>query len=209
LERRFEVKDRTGAVVAVHGRIDHPNGQVTRWWEDRDGHKKLGVPLRDLPPYGIHRVATLPPGTVVVYVEGEPAADALWKVGRPAVATYGTSALPSDAVLRQLVGYRIALWPDADSPDPGKIKGPEHMRELGRRLACAGVDVVGWVRWEVFEGGDAADAVMVGGGWPGRQLAQLNLAAARTFVERLIEAAEPWSPASAKPTRVGWRGRPR
>src|SRR5262245_11143029 len=122
-------------------------------WERPDGQKGLGgLRVTDLPLYGVHE---LPPttGTPVVLGEGEKARDALTARGIAAVGTVtGASTIPSDDVLKVLVGYDVVCWPDADMP------GRQHMDRIAARLRALGA-TVRWVDpWpEATDGRDAAD----------------------------------------------------
>ena len=61
--------------------------------------------------------------------EGEKACNALLAKGIPADGTVcGAATIPSDAVLRVLVGRRIKLYPDNDDP------GRRHMQRIAERL---------------------------------------------------------------------------
>jgi hypothetical protein len=167
-ETRYEIRDRDGTLVAVHVRIDTPNGK-RMWWE-RDGRKGLaGLRPTDLPLYGVHRLGD---AREVIVVEGEKAADALLALGLPAVGTVcGASTTPSDDALRPLVDRVVFLWPDNDEP------GRRHMQRIAERLHALGCQDLRWVEWdEAPESGDAADAVPRGG---------------RALVDQLLARAEP------------------
>jgi DNA-binding transcriptional ArsR family regulator len=154
-ETRYEVRDPDGTTVAVHVRIDTPDGKKM-WWE-RAGRKGLGgLRPTDLPLYGIHRLGD---AQEVIVVEGEKATDALLALGLPAVGTVcGASATPSEDALRPLVGRTVFLWPDNDEP------GRRHMQRIAERLCALGCQDLRWVEWdEAPESGDAADAVARGG----------------------------------------------
>jgi hypothetical protein len=129
----FAVKDRHGAVIAEHVRVDL-NGEKTCAWR-RDGSDSLnGLPLKDLPLYGIDLLVTQPPGMPVYVTEGEKPAVALQARGVLAVGTVtGAGTTPADAVLRDLAGYVPILWPDADG------KGRTHMTKISRRLDVLGI----------------------------------------------------------------------
>jgi energy-coupling factor transporter ATP-binding protein EcfA2/5S rRNA maturation endonuclease (ribonuclease M5) len=171
-ETRYEVRDLDGTLVAVHVRLDTPDGKKM-WWE-RDGRKGLGG-LRPtaVPLYGIHRLGD---AREVIVTEGEKAADALLALGLSAVGTVcGASATPSEDALRPLVDRVVFLWPDGDEP------GRRHMQRIAERLhalGCADVRVIEWR--EAPEKGDAADYVARGGTAEG--------------VRQLMAEARPWSP---------------
>lgn len=132
----WPIRDKAGKVQAIHTRYGIPKRYK---WTLPDGRVGLnGTPSADLPLYGIDRLA--PDGAVVV-TEGEKDADALHRAGIPAVATVtGSSGTPSAAVLADLAGRDVILWPDND--DGGRA----HMRRIAGRLAgvAASVRVVSW-----------------------------------------------------------------
>ena len=101
---RYEVRDASGDLAAVHCRQDGPDGKRL-WWELPNGSKGLnGLPLADLPLYGVH---LLDGRSTVVICEGEKAAQALQAAGVPAVGSVtGAAATPG----------RVA-WPDAGEHD--------------------------------------------------------------------------------------------
>ena len=152
-ETVYAVKDRAGTVVAEHVRTDRGNGEKTCSWR-RGGRPSLGgVPVTELPLYGAEQLATLTPGSRVVVTEGEKARDALTARGVAAVGTVtGASTCPTEAVLRDLAGFAVVLWPDADGP------GREHMRQIARRLRGLGIACRAIDPWADRDTGlDAAD----------------------------------------------------
>lgn len=166
-ERRYEVRDPEGELVAIHCRRDPPGREKVVWWELPDGRKGLkvaGLTPAALPLYGIDQAAAVRArsaetggcGTIVV-VEGEKARDALGDIDVLAVGTVtGAAITPSVAVLEALVGFDVCLWPDNDDV------GRQHMAEIGRRLVGLGVPtrVLTWT--DAPPKGDAADFVAVG-----------------------------------------------
>jgi len=169
---RYELRDRTGVLHAVHVRVDGPSGK-RMWWERPDGGSGLGMPLADVPLYGIHRLES----SWCVAAEGEKATQALIDAGIPAVGTAtGAAACPSRSVLGELGGVRVLPWPDHDDA------GREHMR----RVALGLIGVAASVRpieppadrpkgWDA-----AADALSEPGG---RELAQALIDAAMSGPE--------------------------
>lgn len=160
---RYEIRDATGTPVAVHWRQDKADGKRL-WWEAPDGTKGLGgLPLADLPLYGIERLGDWADPTVVV-VEGEKAADALRAVGIQAVgAVTGASASPSAKPLAELTGRQPILWADSDE------RGPALMLRVATDLASIGIETR-MVEWpEAPEHGDAADFL-----FPGKSAAELH-----------------------------------
>jgi hypothetical protein len=152
---RWEIRDLTGEVKAIHVRLEPGrNGKPKEYfWERPDGRKGLGgIPVADLPLYGIGKVAQAPRKRVVL-VEGQKATDALTARGILAVGTVtGAATIPSDAVLRDLVGHDVVLWSDADKP------GRQHMRRIAERLQVLGITHRVADPWPDATGGaDAAD----------------------------------------------------
>ena len=188
----FELRDASGALVALHERHDHPDGSKRFSWRQPDGTLGLaGMPIVDLPLYAIERLDGM--ATTVVLVEGEKCANALWGVGIAAVGTVtGAATVPSSAVLAELGGHRVILWPDADPV------GRTHMAAIAERLADVASAVSVVVPPEgVPAGWDAADAVA-----EGRDLAALlagppiptlieSLAGIEQFLRRYVVFARP------------------
>lgn len=135
-ETRYEIRDADGELIAVHVRIDGPNGKTFRW-ERPDGTPGLGgLKVDDLPLYGSELIGTFDPQKFVVLVEGEKACLALRHRGHQALGTVcGANVTPSPEVLSVLKGFRVLLWPDADEA------GLRHATGLARRLRGLGVEV--------------------------------------------------------------------
>lgn len=175
----YELRDATGILVAFHDRHDQPDGSKRFAWRRPDGTAGLrGVPLVDLPLYGIDRLDGL--ATTVVLVEGEKCAEALWSLEIPAVATVtGAATVPSAAVLTELTGRRVYLWPDNDDV------GHKHMERVAAGLVGIAADVRA-VTWpDAPEHGDAADFLAAGG--------------TREDVDALVNGALPLPPAVSSP----------
>jgi hypothetical protein len=136
--------------------MDKPDGGKEVVWFDPEGRKGLnGVSLSDIPLYGIDRLGKDP---VVVVAEGEKAAQALVDAGIQAVGTCtGASSVPGRAVLADLTGRKVLLWPDADDV------GFEHMRRVAvglRGIASS----IGWVTDPAAQPhDDAVEALQRGG----------------------------------------------
>jgi len=156
-ETRYEVRDASGVLVAVHVRRDGLEGKRFHW--ERDGKPTLGgIRVTSLPLYASELVHGWPVGEPVFIVEGEKAADALRRHSFNAVATVcGAASCPTAAVLEVLRGRDVVLWPDADEP------GRRHMQEVAARLEgiAARVRLFEWA--EAPERGDAADYFAQGG----------------------------------------------
>jgi hypothetical protein len=153
----YELRDASGALVAFHERHAQPDGSKRFSWRQPDGSLGLaGVPVVDLPLYGIERLDGM--ATTVVIVEGEKCVEALRSVGIAAVGTVtGAATAPSSTVLAELSGRRAILWPDADPV------GRQHMAAIAERLAgvAAAVSLVEPPEG-VPAGWDAADAIAEG-----------------------------------------------
>lgn len=166
----YEIRDASGLLVAVHERHVRHDGSKTFTWCRPDGTRGLGgIPVANLPLYGIDRIDGL--ASSVVVVEGEKATDALHSIGIAAVGTVtGASSVPGPAAVAALTGLRVTLWPDSDEV------GRRHMDRMGE-----GLDQVAASMWVVEPpdgvpaGWDAADAVA-----EGRDVAAL-LSAARAL----------------------------
>jgi hypothetical protein len=149
---RYEIRDSSGTLVAVHVRKDYPDGSKEMPWNMPDGTPKLvGIKLVDLPLYGSDRLpedATVP----VVVCEGEKTTDALLQNRIPALGTFGTDVMPGDDVLRPLLGRTVYLWPDNDDA------GRKHMDKIGEALLRLGHTDVRVIDWRgAPPKGDAAD----------------------------------------------------
>jgi putative DNA primase/helicase len=147
----FDIRDASGALVAIHERDEGKDGKRFVW-KQPDGTPGLdGTPTVDLPLYGIERMS----GRSVVVSEGEKAAEALISNGIVAVGTVtGASSTPSAAVLADLAGKIVYLWPDADKP------GREHMTRIAKALQPRAAALY-WIEPTPGseKGWDAADAI--------------------------------------------------
>lgn len=158
---KYELRDATGEHVATHVRVDGPatvgkreiaEGDKAVYWvtpEGKAGLEAVGLPLADLPLYGIDKIGKSP---IVVITEGEKAADALNAHGDVvAVGTVtGASSTPSKRALADLTGHNIILWPDND-----KV-GRDHMIRVAKALD--GIAPVRWATWDDAPAhGDAHD----------------------------------------------------
>lgn len=153
---RYQIRDDSGALVAIHCRTDGAAGK-RMWWELPDGTKDLGgLALAELPLYGSERIGDHG-SRLIVIAEGEKAADALRAAGIPALGTVtGAASCPGWAALAPLTGCRVVLWPDNDEV------GRQHMQRLAATLANIAASV-GMVEWpDAPEHGDAADFLAAG-----------------------------------------------
>jgi 5S rRNA maturation endonuclease (ribonuclease M5) len=150
-----EIRGRDGVVAAIHKRRDLLDGSKRISWLQPDGQAGLdGVRAAELPLFGSHLLDTWPVTDPVVVTEGEKAAAALQRLGIAAVGTVtGASGTPSKAVLNDLAGRIVLLWPDSDEA------GRKHMRQIAETLDD--IAVVAWIEWdEAPDKGDAADFVV-------------------------------------------------
>ena len=143
-----------------HERRETSNGKQIIWRGPggEPGITELGYRPADL-LYGEPFLKSLPPGSQVFLTEGEPAADALRKVGFAAVATVcGAQQTITDRVAQVLAPFEVLLWPDADD------HGREHMaRNAGQLKSVGGIGRT--VTWPAAPPkGDAADLIKAGGG---------------------------------------------
>lgn len=148
----YKLLDAAGEVVAEHVRREYDGGRKSFTWR-RGGKPGLGgLPVRELPLYGLPELLAAPAGASVVVTEGEKARDSLTARGILAVATVtGATVTPSDATLRPLLRYSPLPWGDND--DDGQL----HMGRIAARLVFLGVTprMVNWP--DAPPKGDAAD----------------------------------------------------
>jgi hypothetical protein len=159
-ETVFDVRNAEGIVVARHIRRDKPDGSKSYLWRTSDDRLGLsGIPVSDLPLFGIELVSRLANSVMPIVTEGEKAAAALVGIGWPAVGTVtGASGTPSVESLRPLARFTgVLLWPDNDD------QGRQHMSRIAGILRDLGVEAR-WIHWKQAElKGDAADFVDRGG----------------------------------------------
>jgi hypothetical protein len=168
----YEYLDGTGALVAIKERSDGP-GSKEICWRRPDGTAGLGgLPMSDLPLYGLPELLATAPDEPVLIVEGEKACDAARRLGLTAVSLAGGAGQTDfGSALEALRGRKVILWADKDT------QGREFMCRVAAALAGIAADV----RWLKVPGlppqGDAAD-----------------FAATRTAAELrpLMDAAQPF-----------------
>lgn len=180
--RKYEIRDPSGNLVAIHKRIELADGSKQFHWLKPDGSFSNGTikPI-ELPLYGVHELNAK--GFVVV-AEGEKARDALASVGVPAVGTVcGAASTPCDGALKPLLDVEIVyLWPDADEP------GRAHMQRIAQRLRALGHRDIRVITWpEAPNGGDAADLIAYAE----------SSEQAREAIGELLEQAQSWQPPQA------------
>jgi hypothetical protein len=183
--RTWEILDENGTLVGLHKRTDRAGGGKIMWWCHPDGRKSENSEVGGTDKlYNLELVKRYP-GTKIVLVEGEPAADALSGVWTPemdvlVLATVcGSSSTPTTQVLGHLAGREVLCWPDDDD------SGRDHMQEVGALLAALGatVKLVKGVTWPIRRptkdggrkfGGDAADLVAQVGHLNGTQVGAIR-----------------------------------
>src|ERR687893_442525 len=68
----YKVKQADGRLVALHHRLDLPDGGKQLWWTLPDGTPGLnGTRLEELPLYGSEALRQRDPDDLVIVVEGE------------------------------------------------------------------------------------------------------------------------------------------
>jgi hypothetical protein len=173
---RYEIHDVTGQLVAIHERIDGPEGKRFVWLQPDRTLGLNGKPTADLPLYGIH---LLDDRSTVYLGEGEKATDALRAAGVPAVGTVtGAAATPGRVALADLSGRNVVVWPDNEDV------GRQHMNKVGAGLARIAADVrmIAWS--DAPEHGDAADFL-----FPHKNAAELH-----AMAEAVAGGAEAYAP---------------
>ncbi len=153
-ETRYEVRDISGNLVAVHVRCDLPDGSKRFSWCRPGGAKGLGgIRCASLPLYGVQDLSSWGSDRTIILTEGEKACDSLRKNGEAALATVtGASSCPNADVLEALRGRDVILWPDFD--DIGRA----HMAKVADRLRGV-ASRIRMVEWGERQGDDAADFV--------------------------------------------------
>ena len=162
--QQWTIREPDGTAVAIHYRMDRPDGDKRLWWGRPDGNIGLGGrKTRELPLYGIELLSNTT-ATEIVIVEGERAADAL-RNAEPTVLALGTvtgaAARPIATVLQPVAkaGKPVYLWPDADPDGAGR----RHMERVAQRLIEAGASAPAIIQWPGAPShGDAADWTAVG-----------------------------------------------
>ena len=140
----------TGDEIAKKVRLEPKSFE---WHSD-----KGKVDERTLPLYNAYKLTDFPPEKVVVFVEGEKAADALQAMGILAVCLPGGAASkPSAEQLKVLSGRRVALWPDKDQP------GRMLMRRIYEKLRPVALELRAIYPSSLPPKGDAFDFVQAGG----------------------------------------------
>jgi hypothetical protein len=153
--RRWQAYDALlGCLGPTHVRLDRPD-RKRLWWEDLGGQLRIGDhSIADL-VYGGELLAAVPPGSIVVVTEGEPAADAVRAAGFTALGfVCGASGTPGDAVIGLLRDFDVVLWPDADEVG---FKLMSKVAERAERLGFSSLRLVE-PPLGVPKGWDAADA---------------------------------------------------
>lgn len=131
---RWAYRDGEGTLLGYVCRIDYPDGSKDvvpqTWCEDRNPETDRGRrwAWKSLPEprplYGLDRLAAKP-GTQVVLVEGEKAADAAQRLmPGPVVVTWpGGGKAINKADWSALNGRKVVIWPDADEAGQQTAEG--------------------------------------------------------------------------------------
>ena len=170
------IRDIDGHLVGIHRRRKLPDG--TKWgpyWYGPDGSKGLGGRRPADLLYQVELLKDAPSDTAVILTEGEPASDALTRLGFLALGTVcGASSTLSPKAASHLRGRRVYCWPDEDEYGPG------HMQRNAAMLAAEGAAALYIIRWPGAQHkDDAADFVVRGGD--------------ATGVRALMESAARWA----------------
>jgi putative DNA primase/helicase len=127
-DRTWVYRDRAGREIMRTRRIDDGNGKRQIWQEYRHNGQwisggKLSEDVKTslkavVTPYRYHEcLAAIEQGKLIIWVEGEPCADALWKIGIPATTTIGGSSAYGKGKYSGLFdGAKLVLSPDCDRP---------------------------------------------------------------------------------------------
>src|SRR3990167_3763278 len=152
----YEYRDpETGKLIATKvGREPKPVE-----WRQASGEAGLGeLTERDLPLYHAEQLNLLGPDKLVLFVEGEKAADALSeKLGVLAVCLPGGAATrPTALQLSVLRGRKVAIWPDKDGP------GRSLMRRVFEKLRAVAEQLGAIYPEDVLVKGDPYDWLQLG-----------------------------------------------
>src|SRR3990167_370365 len=131
----YEYRDpETGKLIATKVRRE----PKTFEWRQASGEEGLGeLTERDLPLYHAEQLAFFDLDKLILFVEGEKAADALGeKLGVLAVCLPGGAATrPTTLQLSVLRGRKVAIWPDKDGPGRALMRRVfEKLRGIADRL---------------------------------------------------------------------------
>ena len=119
-------------VLGTHMRRDWPKGPKDMWWTDLNGRAPATLPL-----YGADVLDLVPPGTIVVVVEGEKKVDMLraepFNIAAVGIGTGAPTTHNVDA-FKPLLGYTVVLWGDADDKGITQRKATAaRLLEIGHR----------------------------------------------------------------------------
>jgi putative DNA primase/helicase len=136
--------------------------------------KGLGdIQREDIPIYKYKEIReAIAQGKTIFIVEGEPCADALWKLGLPATTNIGGAGKWKSSDSKDLVGAKIVLCPDRDKP------GIKHTEAIAQDFpdaqwlyafpnspywynlpASQGLDVADWIESDKLTAADIWEAV--------------------------------------------------
>jgi hypothetical protein len=128
----YEYRDEAGRILGIKGRWNIP-ATVAGEKADKDiawrvpqgtfadGLRKYGMSVEQMPLYNAHKLAQLPKGSTIYFVEGEKAADACeraalvdWKSSGVTTNAGGAGQAKFGESLDVLEGYHLRPWADND-----------------------------------------------------------------------------------------------
>ena len=130
----------TDTVELVIYRVDHDGRKSFRQASPRPGGWVLKTSEGPRPLYNRAGIATKP---VVLFVEGEKAADMGIAVGVPCTTLPGGAEASKQPLIdyEPLRGKTVYLWPDNDMPDGDKVpSGLAHMQRVAASLEALGIE---------------------------------------------------------------------
>ncbi len=178
-KRVWEYPDRNGnRLVRVIRLDDGEGGKPKRWQESWDGEKWVkglkGIKRENIPIYKYKECKeAIASGKTIFIVEGEPCADALWKLEIPATTNIGGGGKWKPSDTKDLEGVsQVVLCPDRDKP------GVKHTERIAQDFPDAkwlyafpdspfwnnlppngGLDVVDWIDSHELTASDIWEAI--------------------------------------------------
>src|SRR3954452_886097 len=150
----YKIKDDEGNLIALHERYDLGSRKKKFKWRRRpNGPANLGgLPVADLPLYGSEKARDWADDQMIILVEGEKPAEALWAREFCALGTVtGAKSTSNTKPLEVLRGRKVIVWPDEDSD------GFSHMERVAHSLKGIASSVT-FFQWEgAPDKADAAD----------------------------------------------------
>lgn len=158
---KYVIRDPSGAIQAVHERIEAHGGKAFRWWTAGPDGRLVGDlqgrSSKDLPLFGSQHVRAWDSSRPIFVTEGEKDCLALATAGHRALGIVtGAPTCHNPDAFAVLRGHRVYLWPDRDVP------GAELMLKAARALEPVAASVL-WLDWTNGPpGGGAADFLAAG-----------------------------------------------